>query len=297
MTPPAFVHDDAYHAEIGPHVFPISKYRLVRDGLDAAGVVRDDAVLRPEPISDEDVLLVHSPAYLDDLRHLRWTHRTRASEIVLTDELIAAYRLASGGTLLACREALARGRAMNLGGGFHHAFPDRAEGFCYVNDVAVAVRRLQRDGLIRRALIVDCDLHQGNGTALIFRGDPRVYTFSIHQDNLYPVKQPSDLDIGLPDFTGDEEYLGHLERHVPRMLDELHPDLAVYLAGADPFMRDQLGMLALTFEGLRRRDELVIGGCVGRGVPVAVVLAGGYAEDVHDTVRIHVATGHVLAQA
>ncbi|MBI2322726.1 MAG: histone deacetylase, partial [Chloroflexi bacterium] len=142
-----------------------------------------------------------------------------------------------------------------------------------------------------------CDLHQGNGTALIFRGDPRVYTFSIHQDNLYPVKQPSDLDIGLPDFTGDEEYLGHLERHVPRMLDELHPDLAVYLAGADPFMRDQLGMLALTFDGLRRRDELVIGGCVGRGVPVAVVLAGGYAEDVHDTVRIHVATGHVLAQA
>lgn len=297
MSTPAYIHDDAYHADIGPHVFPISKYRLVRDGLVAAGVVREDEVLRPEPLTDQDLLLVHTPAYLDDLRHLRWTHRTRASEIALTNELIAAYRLASGGTLLAGREALARGRAMNLGGGFHHAFPDRAEGFCYLNDVAIAVRRLQRDGLIRKALIVDCDLHQGNGTAFIFRDDPAVFTFSIHQENLYPVKQPSDLDIGLPDFAGDEEYLSHLERHVPRLLEAFGPDLVFYLAGADPFMRDQLGLLALTFDGLRRRDELVIGGCVARGIPVAVVLAGGYAAEVRDTVRIHVTTGLVLAQA
>jgi acetoin utilization deacetylase AcuC-like enzyme len=297
MTYPAYVHDDGYHAEIGPHVFPISKYRMVRDGLVAAGVVRDEAVLRPEPISDEDLLLVHSAAYLDDLRHLRRTPRTRDSEIVLTEQIVAAYRLATGGTLLAAREALARGRAMNLGGGFHHAFPERAEGFCYINDVAVTVRRLQRDAAIRRALIVDCDLHQGNGTAFIFRSDPSVFTFSIHQENLYPVKERSDLDIGLPDFTGDDEYLGHLEQHLPRLLDDFRPDLVAYLAGADPFVHDQLGLLTLTFEGLQRRDALVIGACVRRGIPIVVTLAGGYAEDVYDTVRIHVTTGQVLAAA
>lgn len=297
MTDPAYVHDDGYHADIGPHVFPISKYRMVRDGLVAAGVVRDDAVLQPAPISDEDLLLVHTAAYLDDLRNLRWTPRTRSSEIVLTREIIAAYRLATGGTLLASREALARGRAMNLGGGFHHAFPERAEGFCYINDVAVAIRRLQCDGAIRRALVIDCDLHQGNGTAFIFRTDPSVFTFSIHQENLYPVKERSDLDIGLPDFAGDDVYLSHLEQHVPRLLDELRPDLVAYLAGADPFMRDQLGLLALTFEGLQRRDELIIGACVARGIPIVVTLAGGYAADIHDTVRIHVTTGQVLAAA
>lgn len=297
MPRPAYVHDDGYHADIGPHVFPISKYRLVRDGLVAAGVAPDAEILRPEPLGDEDLLLVHSPAYLDDLRHLRWTARTRSSEIALTEDLLSAYGLASGGTLLACREALPRGRAMNLGGGFHHAFPERAEGFCYVNDVAVAIRRLQRDSLIRRALVADCDLHQGNGTAFIFRRDPTVFTFSIHQERLYPIKESSDLDIGLPDFAGDEEYLGHLERVVPRLLDEFRPDLVLYLAGADPFLRDQLGLLTLTFEGLRRRDELVITACVGRDIPVAVVLAGGYAEDVGDTVRIHVTTGIVLAES
>lgn len=293
---PAFVYADDYHADIGEHVFPISKYRLVRDGLVEAGVVTPEAILAPQPIAYEDLRLVHTEEYLQDLREQRWSERTLFSEIALTRELIEAYFLATGGTLLACREALQRGRALNLGGGFHHAFPARAEGFCYVNDVAVAIRRLQKDAACQRAFIVDCDLHQGNGTAYIFRQDPSVFTFSIHQQNLYPVKQRSDLDIGLADFTGDAEYLGHLRRVVPRVLDEFRPDLVVYLAGADPYQGDQLGSLQLTIEGLRQRDELVIGECRQRRVPIAVALAGGYALNIFDTVTIHINTGLVLSK-
>jgi acetoin utilization deacetylase AcuC-like enzyme len=180
-----------------------------------------------------------------------------------------------------------RGAGINVGGGFHHAYADMASGFCYINDLAVAIRVLQRDGLVRRAAVVDCDLHQGNGTAVIFQGDPDVFTFSIHQENLYPVKERSDLDIGLDDFTEDEEYLVRLEGALPRVLDEHRPEIVLYQAGADPYREDQLGSLRLTVQGLERRDRLVLEGCARRDIPSVVTLGGGYARKVSDTIAIH----------
>jgi acetoin utilization deacetylase AcuC-like enzyme len=229
---------------------------------------------------------------LDDLESRRWTEATRQSELPLTSEIVRAYLLAAGGTTLAARMAL-DGRQLivpHLGGGFHHAFAGHAEGFCYINDIAVAIRVMQRDGLIRRALVVDADLHQGNGTAHIFADDPDVFTMSIHQENNYPAKQHSDLDIGLEDFAGDETYLRELGAVYPAIADRHQPQLLVYVAGADPYERDQLGALKITLDGLRRRDELVLGGAAMLGIPTVVVMAGGYACDKADTARIHAET-------
>ncbi len=204
---------------------------------------------------------------------------------------------ATGGTILAARLALESGLGFNVGGGFHHAFADHGEGFCAVNDIAVAVRRLQHDGLIRRAMIVDCDVHHGNGTAGIFAADPSVFTLSIHQANNYPTeKPPSSLDIHLANFTGDQEYLARLENGISAALAMCRPDLMVYVAGADPYFEDQLGGLSLTFEGLVARDRLVLGRALLEQIPVAVVLAGGYAESVEDTITIHANTARVAKE-
>jgi acetoin utilization deacetylase AcuC-like enzyme len=195
-----------------------------------------------------------------------------------------------GGTTLAAREALTRGFGVNLGGGFHHACPDHAEGFCYLNDIAVAIRTLQHEGRVLRAAIVDCDVHQGNGTARAFRGDDTVFTFSLHQQRNYPTpKEPGDLDVGLDDGTGDAEYLERLEQALERVWESA-PELVIYQAGADPYREDQLGGLALTIEGLAARDLMVLEGGARRGVPVAVTLGGGYARRLDDTVQIHLAT-------
>jgi acetoin utilization deacetylase AcuC-like enzyme len=284
---PAVVYSPQYYCDIGPHVFPVEKYRLILERLVEEGHVRPDEVLEPQPPPREDLLLVHTADYLDDLENLRWTRRTAFSELPLTAEIVRAYVLAAGGTTLAAREALRRGVGVNVGGGFHHAFADLASGFCYVNDLAVAVRVLQREGLVRRAAVVDCDLHQGNGTAVIFRDDASVFTFSIHQEHLYPVKERSDLDIGLNDLVGDEEYLLELEAALPRVLDGHRPEIVLYQAGADPYQDDQLGSLRLTMAGLERRDRLVLEGCERRGMPVVVTLGGGYARELNDTVAIH----------
>jgi acetoin utilization deacetylase AcuC-like enzyme len=196
----------------------------------------------------------------------------------------------SGGTCQAAELAFEDGVCVHLGGGLHHAFPNHGEGFCLFNDVAAAIRRLQRDGLIGRAAIVDLDVHQGNGTAVIFHDDPSVFTLSLHQQHNYPMLKPrSDLDVGLPDATGDRDYLDRLSEALPRAL-AIRPQLVFYLAGADPFMRDRLGGLALTFEGLRARDRQVFEAARAAGAAVAVVLAGGYAADVEDTVDVHVGT-------
>jgi acetoin utilization deacetylase AcuC-like enzyme len=252
------------------------------------GILTADDFMEPRIATAEDLLLVHTKEYVHDLMSMLWTERTYASELPLTE---------AGGTILACQKALDCRVAMNLSGGFHHAFPDHAEGFCYTNDVAIAIRRLQRDNRVRRFLVVDCDLHQGNGTAYIFRTDPDVFTFSIHQENNYPVKQKSDLDIGLADRTDDATYLAHLREHVPRIINDFAPEFVVYLAGADPYKDDQLGDLSLTMDGLRRRDEFVIGECVQRNIPVAVLLAGGYAVNTDDTVAIHYNTCKVAYNA
>jgi len=285
-----FIYSAKYHADIGPHVFPIEKYRLVYEKLAREGQVPETEFLEPQAATDEELLLVHTREYLDDLKHCRWTHRTMYSELPISKEIIELFILVAGGTILACREALAHRWAVHLGGGFHHAFPSHGEGFCYVNDLAVAIRVVQREGLIRKAAVIDCDLHQGNGTAVIFRDDDSVFTFSIHQQELYPIKQQSDLDIPLRNGVGDEEYLDHLRRAIPSILDDFKPELVLYQAGADPYEGDQLGNLKLTLAGLQQRDEYIFKACRQRRLPVAVTLGGGYAYRTEDTVQIHYQT-------
>jgi acetoin utilization deacetylase AcuC-like enzyme len=293
--PAAIVHSPAYRADIGPHVFPMEKYARVRERLVAAGWVREDAILAPEPATDEELGRVHDREYLDDLAAARWTPRTASSELPLSHEIVAAWRLMCGGTVLTARLALERGVAVHLGGGFHHAFAGRAEGFCYLNDLAVAVRAMQAEGRVERVAVVDVDLHQGNGTARIFQGDPGVFTFSIHQQHLYPIKERGSLDIGLDYETGDDLYLERLAGGLEAVWAHA-PGLVLMQAGADPFEDDQLGALRLTFAGLERRDRMVIGGCATRGIPVAVTLGGGYARRLDDLVAIHTRTCQVALE-
>ena len=292
----AFVFHPGYYADLYGHVLQVEKFRKTYERLLAAGVP-EDAFLRPEEAKDEDILRVHTTEYLADMRSGNHTYRTRPSELPLSPEIVRWTFLAVGGTVLAAREALARGLALNLSGGFHHAFPDCAEGFCYFNDLAVAVRALQAEGSISRATVIDCDLHQGNGTAIIFKSDDSVFTFSIHQENIYPPKQRSDLDAGLSDLTGDRDYMEVIENHVPRILDVHRPEIVLYQAGADPYGNDQLGTLKLSKEGLRRRDDFILAECRRRGVPVAGTLAGGYAQNPEDTVDIHVQTAMAFREA
>ncbi|MFQ5692482.1 MAG: histone deacetylase [Nitrospinota bacterium] len=285
-----FVYHPAYYSDIGDHVLQTRKYRRTYERFRAENDVPDDCFFAPRPATVEEVLLVHTREYVNDLLGYVHTHRTFTSELPISKEIIDAYFLATGGTLLACRLALEHGRALNLTGGFHHCFPAKAEGFCYLHDLAVGIRCLTREGKVRRAAVIDCDLHQGNGTAAIFRDDPDVFTFSIHQENLYPLKQRSDLDIGLDDFDGDDVYMAHMTRVVPEILEDHRPDFVVFEAGADPFRGDQLGTLRLSKECLLERDRLVLRECAKRGVPVAGVLGGGYAADPEDTVEIHANT-------
>jgi acetoin utilization deacetylase AcuC-like enzyme len=281
--------------DIGAHVFPTTKYHLVCDRLIQTGLFSNDDFVEPTPASDEDVLLVHTSEYLRKLKTGTLSDwEIMRLEVPYSKELVESSFLCVQGSILTGRFALEDGASAHLGGGFHHAFPDHGEGFCVLNDHSIAIRRLQKDRAIKKALVVDCDLHQGNGTAFIFAGDPTVFTFSIHQENNYPaVKPPSDLDIRLRDGAGDEEYLNHLRHHIPRIIGDFKPDLLFYVAGADPYENDQLGGLALTLEGLKARDELVIDEAVKAGVPVAVVLAGGYAFKLEDTVTIHASTVRV----
>ncbi len=283
---------EAYEADIGSHVFPTNKYRATRTRLIEEGTISESDIIRPEPASDDDVALVHTPEYLEKIKAGSFTpQEIMVLEVPFSAELREAMWLCAGGTILTGRLALERGLAVHLGGGFHHAFPDHGEGFCLINDVAIAARALRRDRLIDRAVVIDCDVHHGNGTAAIFRDEREVYTVSIHQERNYPaLKPPSDLDIGLVDGTGDAEYLALLEEHIPRVIQGHRPDVALYLAGADPYVDDQLGGLSLTRDGLLRRDELVFSMLRDAGVPIAVALAGGYAQRFEDTVEIHCET-------
>ncbi|MBE0591770.1 MAG: histone deacetylase [Gemmatimonadales bacterium] len=295
--PLPIVSHHAYEVDIGPHVFPMAKYRLVRERLLAECTIAARDVHEPDPVTDDDVLLVHTPAYLQKLREERLSYQEELTlEVPFSPPLRDAMWLMTGGTALAARLALERGIAVHLGGGFHHAFPDHGEGFCLVNDVAIAIRMLQRDRAIERALVVDLDVHHGNGTAAVFRDDPTVFTFSMHQQHNYPAWKPaSDLDIGLADHTGDEPYLDALGHHLPEIVGRHRPDLVFYLAGADPYEHDQLGGLALTRDGLRKRDAFVLNAMRAAAVPVAAVLAGGYAVLQDDTVEIHCNTVRAAA--
>jgi acetoin utilization deacetylase AcuC-like enzyme len=286
----AVVWSAGYACDIGAHVFPVEKYALVHDALVAGGDVARGDVLAPEPPPRALLEGAHDPDYLDDLEAARWTERTARSEMALDAGIVRAFALGAAGTTLAAREALRRGVGVHVGGGLHHAYAGHAEGFCYLNDLAVAVRALQRDGSITRAAVVDLDVHQGNGTAHIFRDDPAVFTLSVHQESNYPVpKERGDLDIGLDDGVGDAAYLAALAPALERVWAR-RPQLVLYQAGADPYAGDQLGGLALSFEGLAERDRRVLEGCVRRGIPVVTTLGGGYARRLEDTVRIHATT-------
>jgi len=325
MLPFKLVYSDDYYLPIGSHVFPAEKYKCIHDRLLASGIAEPSDFVTPRPATDQDVLLVHTPQYVEKLK----TGTLSASEeleleVPFSPELVSAFWLAAGGSMLAADYALNDGLAISIGGGFHHAFPDHGEGFCMIHDVAIAIRRMQRDDKIRTAMTVDCDVHQGNGTAVIFAGTrvpsdrlpstfasvlnpahdtarpalhgtrPRsshaedVFTISLHQQNNYPVfKPPSSLDMNLPDEIGDGEYLACLGDALSLGLSMFKPELICYLAGADPYREDQLGGLSLTIDGLKERDGLVFQIAKAEGIPVMVTLAGGYALKLEDTITIH----------
>jgi acetoin utilization deacetylase AcuC-like enzyme len=299
VLPLKLIYDERYDLNLGAHVFPSQKYRLVYERLLQEGIASQEDFLKPMPASDEDILRVHSQDYLYKLKTGSLTRaEVMRMEVPYSTELIEACWLAAGGSILSARRALEESFSANLGGGFHHAYPDHGEGFCVIHDVAVAIRKMQADGAIERAMVVDTDVHQGNGTAAIFGGDETVFTMSIHQEHNYPYpKPPSTVDVNLPDGMGDADYLAILEKYLHRSFDEFSPQLLFYVAGADPYGEDQLGGLALTMEGLARRDALVMGYAQRNQVPTAVTLAGGYARKLDDTVSIHVNTIKAAIQA
>ncbi len=292
MLPFKLIYHPQYDLDLGTHVFPSQKFRLIHEALLAEGIAEASDFLKPEPAPNEDILRVHTQAYVNKLLTDSLTLSERMKlEIPLTELTRNGFWLAAGGSTLAGHKALEDGFAANLSGGFHHAYPGHGEGFCMIHDVAVAIRSLQAAGKIRTAMTVDTDVHHGNGTAAIFMEDPTVFTLSIHQQNNYPEpKPPSDEDIGLADGTRDHEYLDALEEGLLHSFKKMTPDLIFYVGGADPYREDQLGGLALTLEGLQQRDKLVFEHARRRGIPVASTLAGGYARRVADTVQIHVNT-------
>jgi acetoin utilization deacetylase AcuC-like enzyme len=350
MLPFKLIYSDKYYLPIGAHVFPAEKYRLIHQRLLGSGVARAEDFIEPLSASDDDILLVHTPEYVRKLQSGRLSRQEEMQmEIPYSRQLVEAFWLSAGGSILAAEHALKDGVAFNIGGGFHHAFPDHGEGFCMIHDVAVAIRRMQKDGKIRYAMTVDCDVHQGNGTAAIFysahssqagssrvgsrahtqAGDeashggmgglpssffgastqagesPRaragaksesdttgdVFTISLHQQHNYPAfKPPSSIDVNLADGVEDDDYLHWLDNALSSGLRQFTPELICYIAGADPYREDQLGGLALTIEGLKRRDELVFQVAKARKIPIMVTYAGGYARKVEDTVTIHANT-------
>ena len=294
------IYSARYHVDIGPHVFPTIKYRMVHDALLAAAVVQPADIVEPGLAGWDELALVHTPEYLARMRDGTLSSEELTQlELPWSTGMVDAFRLMVRGTIEAATIACGVGVsgeprsnpqvACHLGGGLHHAFANHGEGFCPFNDIAVAIRVLQTRG-VERVAVIDLDVHHGNGTAFIFESDPRVFTFSMHQQHNYPAWKPrSSLDIGLADGLRDGAYLRELEAALPKVM-ATEPQAVFYLAGADPFEEDQLGGLRLTREGLRRRDQLVMTSVAAAGVPLIVTLAGGYARRVEDTVAIHVGT-------
>jgi acetoin utilization deacetylase AcuC-like enzyme len=292
MSVVTYVYSPSYRVDIGPHVFPTAKYGMLRQRLIDDCGVGEDQFVEPAPATAAEVLLVHTQHYYEACRDntLSSDEQFRL-ELPWSPELYDAAVRCVGGSIMAARLAMEHGAGLHIGGGFHHAFADHGEGFCVFNDPACAIRRLHSEGVIERALVADVDLHQGNGTAAIFAADADVATFSIHQEALYPFpKPPSTVDVGIDPGTDDATYLELLDQHLSPLIDSHAPQLLVYVAGADPYREDQLGSLGLTIAGLRARDAFVCGLCRERDLPMMVVLAGGYARNVEDTVAIHLGT-------
>ncbi len=290
--PQFYTHDQfAFYLPEG-HSFPITKYALLRQRLEASGLVSLEQIVVGPAATTEQLALAHTREYIRKVDEGGLTEKEiRRMGFPWSAELAQRSRHSVGSTIAACRSALERGLGFNLGGGTHHACADHGQGYCVYNDVAVAARVMQQEKRADRVLVVDCDVHQGNGTASITQGDESIYTFSIHGEKNFPFrKESSNLDIGLPDDTGDEEYLETLEGALGYIETRFTPDLVIYLAGADPYMGDRLGRLALTKAGLLARDQLVFEQYLGSGVPLAVVASGGYARDEDEIVEIHFAT-------
>lgn len=287
-----FFYSPQYEVDLGEHILPTIKFRLIKERLIELGIAEPQDFEEPPAAPAEAILLVHTPTYIDKLRRGALT----ADELAVLDlpyskELVEAAWIGVEGTIQAARYAVETGVGIHIGGGGHHAYPDHGAGYCVLNDSAIAIRKLKQEGRIVKAMVVDCDVHQGDGTAFIFQDDPMVFTCSIHQEDLYPeVKQQSDLDIALEAGVGDDRYLEEFSRHFPPALEIFRPHLLIYVAGADPYQDDQEGGLGLTFKGLRRRDQIVFQEAKRRRVPVVVVMAGGYARRTADTVAIHVTT-------
>lgn len=294
MQKPAIVYSEKLKVSFGPHVFPTDKYWLLNARLAAEGLLDKFTVYEPQPATSEEIGLVHLPDYTRDFMNFEYSEAIMTSEIPISKEIRDFFLTTTGGTIMAARLSLENGRTLNIGGGWHHAFPDHAEGFCYLNDIAIAIRKLQQSGKAERFAVIDCDLHQGNGTAVCFARDERVFTFSIHQERLYPVKQKSNLDIGLPNLADDAAYLKALKEEIPKILESHKPDCICYVAGADPYKDDQLGSLQITKDGLLERDRLVINEAKKRAIPIFVCLAGGYAKETKDVIDIHLNTAKAL---
>ena len=292
MLPFKVIYHPRYDLNLGAHVFPSQKFRLIQEFLLTEEIAASEDFAEPAPAADEDLLRVHTPEWVGKLKNGNLTaSEIMKLEVPYSPELAEAVWLAAGGSILAGQLALRHGFACNLSGGFHHAYADHGEGFCAIHDVAVAIRRLQADNSIKKAMVVDTDVHHGNGTAHIFRDDSSVFTLSIHQENNYPAhKPPSDLDLPLDDWVEDEEYLATLLPAVARVFDNFCPEILFYVGGADPYQEDQLGGLRLSKSGLKARDKSVFFAARSRNIPVATTLAGGYARRVEDTVRIHANT-------
>jgi acetoin utilization deacetylase AcuC-like enzyme len=275
------------------HRFPMAKYRLLREQLIEQRVLAPGDLQVPDPASWTELGLVHDARYIQQVAQGDLAPEAqRRIGFPWSPEMVERSRRSVGATIAAAREVVGGDAlAANLAGGTHHAFSDRGEGYCVFNDVAVATRVLQRDGLVRRVAVVDCDVHQGNGTASIFRGDPAVFTFSMHGAHNFPFKKEvSDLDVTFADGARDDEYLAALSSHLPRVLDAHRPDLVFYLAGADPFEGDRLGRLKLTVNGLQARDRMVFAACRERHLPAVITMSGGYCPDVDAIVAIHLNT-------
>lgn len=292
MLPFKLIYHEGYDLNLGVHVFPAEKFRLIADKLVVYGIAGSSDFLRPEPARDEDILRVHTADWVNKLKTGTLTRSEEMKlEVPYSPELVRAFWLAAGGTILAAQHALRDGFGCNIGGGFHHAYPGHGEGFCAIHDVAVAIRRMQADGPVQKVMVVDTDVHHGNGTAAIFAEDSSVFTLSIHQLNNYPAYKPaSSLDLNMDDGTPDDVYLDALLPAVSHSLDHFKADMLFYVGGADPYCEDKLGGLGLTMKGLEARDQGVFEIARRRGIPVVTTLAGGYAQRVEDTVDIHVNT-------
>jgi acetoin utilization deacetylase AcuC-like enzyme len=318
--PLRLVYTEKARLPIGEHIFHGNKYRGVVENLLRIGAFAESDIIAPPTCREEDLLLVHTRLYIDKLKHGTLSTREELElEVPYSPELVAAFYYMTGGSIAAAEQALRNQCCVHIGGGFHHAFADHGEGFCVLNDVAVAIRCMQRDGRIVRAMVLDCDVHQGNGTAMIFgTGEPEpypkaawsaalqpqhqsvtvktsatrdVFTVSLHQESNYPYWKPaSSIDINLPDGTTDADYLGWLQNALDTTLERFEPELICYIAGADPYVQDQLGGLSLTIDGLKQRDLMVFNFARDHGFPIMTTFAGGYAEKPEDTVTIHTNT-------